>query len=123
MSQVASSRPKEPGSVWTYTTGFILSVALTVVAYLLVTRTVFSGWSLVYAVVGLAVVQLFIQMFFFLHLGRGENRRWNILAFLLMLTIVLIVVVGSLWIMHNLNYRMTPQQMNQYMKDQESGGL
>ncbi len=118
-----AKRRTEPGSIWSYTLGFVLSIALTIFAYLLVTRRVFSGWGLVYAVVGLAIVQLFVQMFFFLHLGRGKDRRWNLLAFVLMLIIVFIVVAGSLWIMQNLNYRMTPKQMNQYMRDQESGGL
>ena len=37
-----------------------------------------------------------------------------------MLGIVLIIVGGSVWIMNNLNYRMTPQQMEQYLKSQDS---
>jgi hypothetical protein len=34
---------------------------------------------------------------------------------------VSILVFGSLWIMGNLNYRMSPQQMNTYMTDQGGG--
>lgn len=111
------------GNVWSYTVGFALAIALTLTAYFLVTRRVFGGWGLVYAIIALAVVQFVVQMFFFLHVGRGADRRWNWLATGLMLVVVFIVVVGSIWIMHNLNYRMSPQQMNQYMRDQESGGL
>lgn len=122
MSQVAAaSKAKEGGSMRTYTTGFISSIVLTLAAYLLVSRKVFSGWGLVYAIIGLAVVQLFAQLFFFLHLGRGPNRKWNIVTLVLMLIIVFIVVAGSLWIMHNLNYHMTPQQMNLYMRQQDGG--
>ena len=110
-------------SLGSYISGFVLSIGLSLAAYLLVTRQVFTGWDLAYAVMVLAVIQAFGQMFFFLHLGRGNDRNWNWLAFGLMLVTVLIVVVGSLWIMHNLNYRMTPKQMDQYMRDQESGGL
>lgn len=120
---LSTAPQKTPGSLWTYTLGFVLSVGLTLAAYLLVTRQVSSGWDLVYAIIVLAVVQFFVQMFFFLHIGRGVNRRWNWLAMGLMLVVVFIVVVGSIWIMHNLNYRMSPQQMSQYMRDQESGGL
>jgi cytochrome o ubiquinol oxidase operon protein cyoD len=120
MSQTAV-KVKEGGSLRSYTTGFIISIGLTLIAYLLVAEHIFSGWGLVYAIVGLAVIQLFVQLFFFLHLGRGPNRRWNIVTLILMLIIVFIVVAGSLWIMHNLNYHMSPQQMNQYMRQQDGG--
>jgi len=38
-----------------------------------------------------------------------------------MVIVVLILVIGSLWIMGNLNARMTPAQEQQYMSAQ--GGL
>lgn len=122
MSQAAAAaKTKEGGSTRSYTTGFIISIVLTIAAYLLVTHTTLVGWGLVYAIVGLAVVQLFAQLFFFLHVGRGPNRKWNITTLILMLIIVFIVVAGSLWIMHNLNYHMTSQQMNLYMRQQDGG--
>jgi len=121
MREVAAYRAKEGGSMRSYTVGFIISIGLTIAAYLLVTQKILSGWGLVYAIIGLAVVQLFAQLFFFLHLGRGPNRKWNFVTLILMLIIVFIVVAGSLWIMHNLNYHMTPQQMNQYMRQQDGG--
>jgi cytochrome o ubiquinol oxidase subunit IV len=122
MSQMASaSKTKEGGSMRSYTTGFIISIGLTIAAYLLVTQKALTGWNLSYAIIGLAVIQLFVQLFFFLHLGRGPNRKWNFVTLILMLIIVFIVVAGSLWIMHNLNYHMSPQQMNLYMRQQDGG--
>jgi len=109
------------GSVTSYSVGFVLSIILTVGAYLSVTHHVFSGWRLGYVVIALAIVQFFAQMLFFLHLGRGSNRRLNLLMVSFMIVVVFIVVVGSLWIMHNLSYRMTPRQMNQYMQNQDGG--
>jgi hypothetical protein len=35
--------------------------------------------------------------------------------------VVLILVFGSIWIMNNLNYRMTPEQINTYMNNQGGG--
>jgi cytochrome o ubiquinol oxidase operon protein cyoD len=121
MSQAVATKAKEGGSMRSYTAGFIISIGLTIAAYLLVTQNILSDWGLVYAIIGLAVVQLFAQLFFFLHLGRGPNRKWNSVTLILMLIIVFIVVAGSLWIMHNLNYHMTPQQMNLYMRQQDGG--
>ncbi len=117
------SAQKNPhqGTLFTYVAGFILSVGLTIVAYLLVTKHVYEGWTLIYALVGLAVVQLFVQMFFFLHLGQEPKPRWNLGSFLFMLLVLLIIVVGSLWIMHNLNYNMmmSPDEMNKYVQEEE----
>lgn len=87
-----------------YTTGFALSVILTLAAYLLVVKNVFHGWALVGALAGLAVTQLLVQLFFFLHLGRESKPRWNLVVMLFAALVVGIVVFGSLWIMKNLQY-------------------
>ena len=106
---------KARGSAWTYTAGFVFSVLLTLIAYLLVTKHYLSGWGLTAGILGLAVVQLMVQLVAFLHLGRESRPRWNLLAFLFMTMVVLIVVLGSLWIMHHLNYNMTPQDTNSFL--------
>lgn len=95
--------------VASYIIGFVLSVILTLLAYSLVVNGVLGGWNLIYALVGLAVVQLLVQLLFFLHLGRESEPRWNLLVFDFTLVVVIILVVGSLWIMNNLHYNMTPQ--------------
>jgi cytochrome o ubiquinol oxidase operon protein cyoD len=68
----------------------------------------------------IAVIQLVVQLVFFLHLGQGN--RWKTITFVFAGLVVLIVVVGSIWIMHNLDYNMmhmSPDQMVQYMKENE----
>ncbi len=87
-----------------YVIGFLLSIYLTVTAYLMVTHHLFGGWALVAAIVSLALIQLVVQLVFFLHLGRESKPRWNLLIFLFMLMVVIIVVFGTLWIMANLSY-------------------
>jgi cytochrome o ubiquinol oxidase operon protein cyoD len=75
---------------------------------------------LMYVVLGIAVVQLVIQAVFFLHIGRGS--RLKLVTFAFAILIVLIVVVGSLWIMNNLDYnmmRLSPDQMKLYMHQHE----
>lgn len=95
------------GTVRSYTAGFVLSLILTLAAYLLVTRNVFSGWGLVFALAGLAVTQLLAQLLFFLHLGRESRPRWNLTVMLFAVMVVAILVFGSLWIMKNLQYNHT----------------
>jgi cytochrome o ubiquinol oxidase subunit IV len=111
----------EAGSHISYMVGFGLSILLTMVAYVLVTKHIMTGSGLVAVIIGLALIQFFVQLFFFLHLGRETRPRWKLLVLAFMILIVLILVGGSIWIMYNLNYRMTPQQINNYMQNQDGG--
>lgn len=114
------NRLKTHGSTASYTVGFILCVVLTLVAYFMVVNNVFNGWNLIYAIVALAVVQLVVQLLFFLHLGREPEPRWNLLVFDFMALILIIVVFGSIWIMKNLDYHtMTPQETDSYIQEKE----
>lgn len=96
------------GSLATYTAGFVLSVVLTVAAYYFVVNDTFAHRELIAIIVGLAVAQLMVQLLFFLHLGKESKPRWNLIVFMFMLMVVGIVVIGSIWIMDNLDYNMMP---------------
>jgi cytochrome o ubiquinol oxidase operon protein cyoD len=124
---IAGSHDAGAGSKTTYVIGFVLSLILTGLAFLLVQIHLNhhhhypSDNFLLVALVALAVVQLFVQLVFFLHLSRESKPRWNALALAFAITVVVILVIGSLWIMSNLNYRMmsSPTQTNQYLKSQD----
>ena len=118
---VSTKHIQEEGSLGLYISGFVLSVGLTLAAYLLVTRRALGYQTLIAVIIGLALIQFLGQMYFFLHLGRETKPRWKLLVLGFMVSVVLILVLGSLWIMHNLNYRMTPRQINQYMTSQNGG--
>lgn len=102
-----------------YITGFVLSLLLTIAAYLMVTNHTLNGRVLVGAVISLAIIQLLVQLLFFLHLGRESRPRWNLLVFTFMLGVLMILVFGSLWIMQNLNYHVIPQDTNTHILKDE----
>ncbi len=111
-----------------YLIGFILSLALTLAAYVVVQIHVASEHSiishavLIPTIFALAFVQLAVQPFYFLHLSFTAGAgRWKAAMFVSTFALVLLVVVGSLWIMNHLNYNMTPARVNQYMQDQQGG--
>lgn len=118
-------RPKiEPRNSQTryisYVVGFVLSIIATLTAYLIVVNHAWPMSSLIYIILVIAVVQLVIQVVFFLHIGRGSH--WKFITFIFTILVVLIVVVGTIWIMSNLNYnmmRMTPAQEQLYMQQNE----
>ena len=116
------SEHKFHGSVSTYIIGFILSIFLTLAAYFTVVEDLLSGWVLMFILIELAVVQLMVQLFLFLHLGREKRPMWNLQMLLFAVLVVGIVVIGSIWIMKNLDYNMhdmKPQETNEYIFEEE----
>ena len=110
-----------------YIAGFVVSVILTLAAYFAVQahlgsgHRVFSHETLAAIILALAVVQLTVQMFSFLHLGSEAGPRWKLAAFLSTIGLIFIIVVGSIWIMGHLNYNMTPDQVDQYLENAQGG--
>lgn len=96
------------GNLKSYFIGFLSSILLTLAAYFLVVGTSLTGWLLYAPLVLLALTQMWVQVRFFLHLGKEAKPQWNLLAFLFMLLVISILVLGSLWIMNNLNARVMP---------------
>ncbi|MBW7982082.1 cytochrome o ubiquinol oxidase subunit IV [Enterobacillus tribolii] len=94
------------GSFKSYMIGFILSVILTVIPFWMVMDGSASHGTILATVVGLAVVQILVHLVYFLHMNTSSEERWNLVAFIFTILIIAIVVVGSLWIMYNLNINM-----------------
>jgi len=91
------------GSYKSYWIGFIGSLILTCISFSL---ALLKSPYLPYALSFLALIQAVFQLRFFLHLGQEEKPQWETLIFYFMLLILLIIVLGSLWIMYDLNARM-----------------
>jgi len=68
----------------------------------------------------LATIQLFVQLIFFLHLDREPKPFWNLQVLMFAAGVIVIIVVGSIWIMNNLNYNMMPSDVNNYLRSQDS---
>ena len=108
-------------TIASYIVGFVVSVVLTLTAYFTTLDPAafhLGVGSLVVVILSLAVVQLVVQLVFFLHLGKGSGSRWNVVILFSTIGIIFIIITGSLWIMSHLNYNMTPQEINQYIIDQ-----
>jgi cytochrome o ubiquinol oxidase operon protein cyoD len=100
----------------TYATGFALAAGLTVTSFALARSYWLTPASLVAALVVLAIAQMIVHLIFFLHITTAPAQKTNILALLFTLLIIGLVVIGSLWIMAQLNTHMVP--MNQLMQMQ-----
>ena len=104
-----------------YVFGFVASLVFTLGSYLAIVHHLYGRRALIGLIATLAMAQFLTQLVCFLHLGRETKPRWKLVVFLFMVMVVLIIVAGSIWIMNNLNYRMSLRQMYQYLNNQGDG--
>jgi cytochrome o ubiquinol oxidase operon protein cyoD len=55
--------------------------------------------------VALAFIQAIVQLLLLLHVGQEAHPRWETMVFYFMVVVLLIVALGTLWIMYDLNNR------------------
>jgi len=94
------------GNFVSYFIGFLSSVLLTAAAFLLVTDGAIPRPVVLAGIFLAAIAQILVHLHYFLHLDRSSAARWNILALVFTILIMLLFVGGSLWIMSSLNQRM-----------------
>ncbi|WP_042162063.1 cytochrome o ubiquinol oxidase subunit IV [Paenibacillus gorillae] len=87
------------GSVRSYTLGFVFSIVLTVIPIAIVRNDWLEGTANAVMLMGAAVLQLIVQLLFFMHLREEKSPRYNLLSLIFGLVILLVVVAGSMWIM------------------------
>jgi cytochrome o ubiquinol oxidase operon protein cyoD len=107
--------------VVSYSIGLALAIVLTLAAFGLVFARILPPYVLISIILTLAMVQLVVQLIFFLHLGRGKDSQWNTVVFVFTFFGILLIVLASVWIMFHLNYNMMPSQMIPYLHEQDGG--
>ena len=94
------------GTLASYLTGFILAVILTVIPFFLVMNPVLSGGATLATILALAVVQIWVHLVFFLHIGVRPGQGWATASFLFTAFVTLFLILGSVWIMWNMHHNM-----------------
>lgn len=94
------------GSLKSYATGFILSIVLTIIPFALVMTGALPGSYMMSGIFAAAVLQIVVHLHYFLHLDTSSSMRWNVMALVFALLIIILFVGGSLWIMAHLKDRM-----------------
>jgi cytochrome o ubiquinol oxidase operon protein cyoD len=82
-----------------YIIGFALSIILTIIPLVAVMNHMLGKTGTLVLILLMAVLQFGVQLFFFMHVKEGKNARWNIMALLFGLVILVTIVGGSIWIM------------------------
>jgi cytochrome o ubiquinol oxidase operon protein cyoD len=93
-----------------YLVGLGLAALITAVAFFIAGTTLVWQPSIPIALFVLAVTQMGVHLVFFLHITTGPDNVNNILALAFGVLIVLLLIVGSLWIMTHLNHNVMPME-------------
>jgi cytochrome o ubiquinol oxidase operon protein cyoD len=98
------------GSYEDYKRGFILSVILTAIPFLLVMlRPIDSAAYTAAIVLACAVIQIVVHMVYFLHMTPKAEGGWILLSTAFTIVLLVITLAGSIWIIFHLNRNMMPE--------------
>jgi|SRR6516162_763924 cytochrome o ubiquinol oxidase operon protein cyoD len=89
--------------------GFVASLILTLTAFLIVTHPVFFHLGIRIAIIVifiLAILQGIVQSICFLNVLSEKGPRWNLVIFISTISIVIVIIVFTIWVMNHLNYNM-----------------
>ena len=107
--------PAESAGHWVLNAnlGLGFSVILTVAAFWAVSHYQHEIWgpAVPVALIVLAIAQMGVHLVFFLHVTTGPDNTNNVLALAFGVLVVFLIVIGSIWIMANLQANMMPQPM------------
>lgn len=79
--------------------GFAMSIALTFAAMWIALYTELSFQTIMWVIGGLAIVQAAMQLFMFMHVNEGEDRKAQIINIAYGVFCAVVIVAGSIWVM------------------------
>ena len=91
-----------------YTVGLGLAVLLTIISFVVSQTNLLWPPGIPVGLMVLAFAQIGVHLVFFLHIGTGPDHTNNVIALAFGVLIVFLVIVGSIWIIANLNANMMP---------------
>ncbi|GED21641.1 cytochrome o ubiquinol oxidase subunit IV [Halomonas halmophila] len=106
MSGHASHEEHSHGSVKSYVMGLILSLVLTIIPFGIVMTGALGTLATALIIVATAVAQLLVQLVLFMHMNTKADEGWNFMSFVFTISILVLVIGGSVWIMYNLHQNM-----------------
>jgi cytochrome o ubiquinol oxidase operon protein cyoD len=105
------------GTFKSYMTGFVLSVILTAIPFWLVMGDVLNDTLKTGIIImALAAVQIVVHMIYFLHMNTKSEGGWTFMALAFTLTLVVVTLVGSIWVMYHMDQNMMPMSPHEALQ-------
>ncbi|PJE31900.1 cytochrome bo3 quinol oxidase subunit 4 [Pseudooceanicola antarcticus] len=124
MSEHVNTHSGSHGTMGRLMIGFAMAAILTILPFGLVMGEVDLPRNLTIALImGMGALQIIVHLVYFLHVGTSSEEGWTLVATIFSVIILVIVLAGSLWVMHNMNENMMPMpDMEQMMNLQSQQG-
>ncbi|GMA51471.1 cytochrome o ubiquinol oxidase subunit IV [Alicyclobacillus contaminans] len=87
------------GFPWSHVVGLVVSLVLTFAALWLVQAHAMPHGLLLAVILVLAVLQIVVQLFFFMHFLESYGPRYHVTSLALAFVFTVCIIAGSLWIM------------------------
>jgi cytochrome o ubiquinol oxidase operon protein cyoD len=97
------------GSLWT---GSILSILLTVIPFWMVMSGAVDATVTTVAIFVMAIAQIVVHVVCFLQVDSRSENGWTLLAFIFTAIIVGITIIGTIWVMYQMNLNMMPMSVD-----------
>ena len=100
-AQAHSTNGSHGGSLKSYIIGFLLSIVLTIIPVVIIMNGLMSKTAATITIITIAALQFIVQLVFFMHIRDEEGPKFNMLTLIFGILIMLLIVVGSIWVMMN----------------------
>jgi cytochrome o ubiquinol oxidase operon protein cyoD len=67
-------------------------------------------------IMALAAVQIVVHMIYFLHVNTKSEGGWTFMALAFTLTLVVVTLTGSIWVMYHLDQNMMPMSPHEALQ-------
>ncbi len=79
--------------------GFLMSLLLTFAAAIVALKTSLPTNTILFIIGGLAVIQAGLQLFMFMHVSEGEDKKAQIINIAYGVFVAVVIVAGSIWVL------------------------
>lgn len=88
--------------------GYLLSLILTLIAFLVTLNPDFQSTIPITTtlLLALALLQFIVQSICFLNVWEKEGPPWKLMIYVSTLSIAMVIIVFTIWIIHRLDYNM-----------------
>lgn len=90
-----------------YIIGFVLATVLTIISFgFVVLKDSIPRTAVLILLSAAALAQMAVHLYYFLHLNKSSEQRWNVIALAFTAVLMFIFIGGTIWVMYTLNIRM-----------------
>lgn len=86
--------------------GFGLSMILTIIPFWIIKYNIFIQNISLIIIILCSIIQIYVHLIYFLHIGSTINQEWYIVSLIFTIFIVLVLILGSVWIMTHLHHNL-----------------